>query len=144
MNQPYIFIYPPFLDFLPTQATIVNQVEFPGLYSIFSGVIYFIHSMNCLFPGLYSIFSCVIYFIHSMNCLYVSIPTSQYLPPHFPLNGFEDDWSEVCQMYLNWVCWKLFFPHDASWGILWAGEEQHRGTCYQHDSSIVMLTLIMK
>lgn len=38
-------------------------------------------------------------------------------------------------MYLDGVCWKLFSPHNAGWGILGAGEEEHRGTCYQHDIS---------
>ena len=44
LNQPYIHIYPPFLDFLPIKVTTEHWAELPQLYSRFSLVIYFIHS----------------------------------------------------------------------------------------------------
>ena len=35
-------------------------------------------------PELYSMFSLIIYFIHSLNSVYASIPISQFLPPSLP------------------------------------------------------------
>ena len=44
MNQSDINLYLPFLGSLPIQVTTVHQVDFPVQYSVFSLVIYFIHS----------------------------------------------------------------------------------------------------
>ena len=52
------------LDFPPIQVTTVHQVEFPEPYSMFPSVVSF---------------------IHSINNVYMSMPVSQFLPPHpFP------------------------------------------------------------
>ena len=53
-----------FLDFLPIWVTTEHGVELPVLYSRFSLVIYFIHSMNI--------------------SVYMSIPISQFTPPPLP------------------------------------------------------------
>ena len=53
---------PSFLDFLTIQVTTEHRVEFSVLYSLFSLVIYFIHSS-----------------------VYMSIPISQSIPPHPPV-----------------------------------------------------------
>ena len=64
ISHTYTYM-PSLLDFLPIQVTTEHWVEFPVLYSRFS---------------------LVIYFIHSINSVYVSIPISQFLPPsHLPL-----------------------------------------------------------
>ena len=43
------------------------------------------HSTLREFPVLHSMFPSVVHFIHSINNVYVSIPASQFLPPHpFP------------------------------------------------------------
>ena len=55
-----IHISPLFSDFLPIQVTTEHSVEFPELYSRFS---------------------LVTYFIHSINNVYMSIPISQFIPP---------------------------------------------------------------
>ena len=58
----YTYI-PSFLDFLPIWVTTEHWVEFPVLYSRFS---------------------LVIYFIHSINSVYMSTPVSQFIPPPLP------------------------------------------------------------
>ena len=55
--------------------------------------------------------------------------------PTFPWMALRRTGQEFCQMYLDGICWKLLSPHNAGWGISGAGEEQHRGTCCQHDVS---------
>ena len=55
--------------------------------------------------------------------------------PTFPWMALRRTGQEFCQMYLDGICWKLLSPHNAGWGISGAGEEQHRGTCGQHDVS---------
>ena len=60
VNQPYVFLCPTFLAFLPIWVITEHQVGFPVLYSRFSLVLYFIHS------------------IHSV---YMSIQTSQFILP---------------------------------------------------------------
>ena len=117
ISHTYSYI-PPFLDFLPTQATIVNQVEFPGLYSIFA---------------------CVIYFIHSMNCYMCQSQPPSTSHPTSPLMVLRKTGQEFCQMYLNWVCWKLFFPHNACRGILQAGEFCRRG---KHSTEVHAINMI--
>ena len=48
------------------------------------------------FPVLFSRFSLVIYFIHSINSVYTSIPVSQFIPPTtFPLDQY------VCFLHLH-------------------------------------------
>ena len=57
----YTYTYiPPFLDFLPVSVTTEHWVEFSELYSRFS---------------------LVIYFMHSINTLYMSVSISQFIPP---------------------------------------------------------------
>ena len=52
------------------------------------------------FPVLYSRFSLVIYFIHSINSAYMSIPISQFIPtpPFLPWNP-----------YIHSLCLSLYF-----------------------------------
>ena len=49
------------------------------------------------FPELYSGFSLVIYFIHSINSMHMSIPISPFIPP--PLSHLE------AFLFLNHCCW---------------------------------------
>ena len=42
----YVCIFPSLLGFPPIQVTLMHSAEFPMLYSMFSLVIYFIHSIN--------------------------------------------------------------------------------------------------
>ena len=62
MSYRYTYI-PSFVDFLLIWVTAEHWVEFPVLYSRFS---------------------LVIYFIHSINSVHMSIPISQFIPPPHP------------------------------------------------------------
>ena len=61
ISYMYTYIHS-FLDFLPIQVTTDHWVEFPVLHSMFSLVIYFIHSS-----------------------VHTSIPVSQFVPPPPPI-----------------------------------------------------------
>ena len=63
-------------------------------------------------PLLYSRFSLVVYFIHSINSVYTSIPTSQFHPPHLPFPTYP----YICSLRLclyfcfaNNVIYTMFF-----------------------------------
>ena len=75
MNQPYTYRYPSLLDFPPIQVTTVHQVEFRVLYGMFPSVVYF---------------------MHSISNVYVSIPVSQFLPPH----SFPPWYPYICSLCL--------------------------------------------
>ena len=47
----HTYTYPSLLEFLPIQVTTVHKVKFPMLYSLFSSVIYFIHSISSVYVG---------------------------------------------------------------------------------------------
>ena len=86
-----IFIFTPFLDFLPIQVTTEHCVEFPVLDSWFS---------------------LVIYFICSINNVYVSVPISQLLPSHL----FSLWYPQVCSLclclyfcFVNKILYTSFF-----------------------------------
>ena len=70
-----------FLDFLPIQVTTEYYVEFPALYSMFSLIIYFIHSS-----------------------VYMSVTVSQFIPPFCP-HPWYPKVLYVCVLY---VCVSVF------------------------------------
>ena len=47
----HTYTYPSLLESLPIQVTTVHKVKFPMLYSLFSSVIYFIHSISSVYVG---------------------------------------------------------------------------------------------
>lgn len=74
------------------------------------------HCESSSFPG-YPVYSLVL----SILCIVWIVYMCQSQPPSTshptcPLMVLRRIGQEFCQMYLNWVCWKLFFPSQCQLG----------------------------
>ena len=74
MDQPYMYLHPLPLDFLPIHITSVHKVELPFVYSRFSLVFYFIHNINSNNINSNNIsqqYQCILYIIY--QCVGVNL-----------------------------------------------------------------------